>query len=112
AAVLLRALQTVFLSNDRMDADAFAAYHHNLRLAWRVPGHVMTGFAYREPDPADPARTRYPYSFVTPLAGNEALLGFDIAMQPANLAALEHARDADVPTVSAPFQLVQFRDAG
>src|SRR5690606_5850101 len=44
--------------------------------------------------------------------GHEVLLGFDIAQQPENLRALHLARDRDLPTASAPFPLLQFRDAG
>jgi len=112
SALLLRAMQTVFLSNDRMDQAGFAEYQRNLRSGELVPGYVVTAFAYRRPDPATPGRAAYRYAFVTPLSGNEALLDFDIASQPANLAALERARDADVPFASAPFPLVQFRGAG
>ena len=109
AALTLRAMQTVFLSNDHMDQALFAQYQRNLRSHERVPGYVVTAFAKRNDDPA--GRMRYPYVFVTPLAGSESLLGFDIARQPENLRALERARDADLPSVSAPFPLLQYRDA-
>ena len=49
--------------------------------------------------------------FVAPLQGSEALLGFDIAGQPENMNALLRARDADMPAMSAPFQLLQFHDS-
>lgn len=44
---------------------------------------------------------------MAPLPGNRALLGLDITTQPANLAAARFSRDADLPVMSAAFQLVQ-----
>ena len=52
------------------------------------------------------------YELLAPLQGNEMLLWLDITTQPDNLAALERARDADQPSMSAPFQLTQFSDTG
>ncbi|WP_246428947.1 bifunctional diguanylate cyclase/phosphodiesterase [Pseudoxanthomonas broegbernensis] len=111
AALALRAMQTVFLSNDRMDQALFAYYHDNLRVRDRLPGYVVTAFARRQQDPAA-ERPSYRYAFVAPLQGNESLVDFDIAGQPENLAALEASRDADWPLASAPFDLLQFREAG
>ena len=111
AAQILRAMQTVFLSNDRMDQPRFVQYQDNLRTHEQVPGFVATAFARRATESDVRGRPAYRYENVSPLAGNEALLGLDIATQPQNLVALYRARDADAPTLSAPFPLLQFRDA-
>ena len=109
AAAVLRAMQTVFLSNDHMDQRKFEQYSENLRISAKHPGYVATVFARRQSDPADPQRVAYPYELAAPLTGNESLIGFDIAAQKPNLLALERARDADAPVISAPFALRQFK---
>jgi|GEM_PF-187077 len=110
-AQALRAMQTVFLSNDRMDQQVFAQYQDNLRPQDRVPGFVATAFARRSTGTAVRGRPAYRYEFVSPFPGNEALAGLDIATQPQNLAALHRARDADSASISAPFPLLQFPDS-
>ncbi|MET0814695.1 MAG: diguanylate cyclase, partial [Pseudoxanthomonas sp.] len=107
AAAVLRAMQTVFLSNDHMDQAQYEQYSENLRIPEAQPGYVATVFA-RRLDPAD-GRVAYPYELVSPLRGNESLIGFDIASQEPNLQALQRARDADAPIISAPFALRQFK---
>lgn len=111
AAIMLRAIQTVFLAHGQLDQQHFAEYCNNLRIPDLLPGHVATVFARRTVDPHDPQRVAYPYELAAPLAGNERLVGFDIAEQRVNMLALQHARDSDVPTISAPFPLVQFNPA-
>ncbi|WP_246191741.1 bifunctional diguanylate cyclase/phosphodiesterase [Pseudoxanthomonas gei] len=110
AAQVLRAMQTVFLSNDHMDQPQFEQYSQNLRIPEAQPGYVATVFARRQPDPGDPQRVAYPYELAAPLQGNQSLIGFDIAAQQPNLLALQRARDADAPIISAPFALRQFKE--
>ncbi|KAF1721577.1 bifunctional diguanylate cyclase/phosphodiesterase [Pseudoxanthomonas wuyuanensis] len=112
AAIMLRAMQTVFLSSGHLDQRHFAQYNDNLRIPELVPGHVATVFARRQPDPANPRRVAYPYEVAAPLRGNEFLIGFNIAEQKVNLLALQRARDTDTPVISAPFKFVQFERAG
>ncbi len=107
AAALLRAMQTVFLANDRMDQAQFSQYTENLRLRTRLPGHVATAFARRQVDPANPGRIAYIYQLAAPTRGNESLIGFNVVQQKKNLLALQRARDADTTTVSEPFLLRQ-----
>jgi diguanylate cyclase (GGDEF)-like protein len=109
AAMVLRSMQTVFLSSKGMDQQEFGQFQQNLRPHELAHGYVLTGFAQRQagPDPLEPPA--YRYQFVAPLEGNEVLLGFDISRQPENLRALQLARDRDLPTASAPFQLLQFQ---
>ena len=109
AATVLRAMQTVFLSNDRMDQPQFEQYSENLRIADARPGYVATVFARRQTDANDPQRVTYPYALASPLRGNESLIGFDIAVQKPNLLAMQRARDTDTPVISAPFELRQFK---
>ncbi|UWX04192.1 CHASE domain-containing protein [Pseudoxanthomonas sp. NC8] len=111
AAQVLRGMQTVFLSNDHMDQQLFVQYKDNLRISEQVPGFVAAAFARRSEESALQGRPAYRYEFVSPLAGNEALRGLDIATQPQNLSALYAARDADAPALSAPFPLRQFGQA-
>ncbi len=109
AASTLRAMQTVFLSNDHMDQQKFAQYTDNLRITENQHGHVATVFARRRLDPKDPQRVAYPYELAAPLRGNESVIGLDIASQKPNLLALQRARDEDIPVISAPFPLRQFQ---
>jgi len=104
AAQALRAMQTVFLGSDHVDQAIFDRYQQNLRANERMYGHVVTAFARLHPGPS------YPYELVTPMAGNEMLIGFDSSSQSENLKALQRARDTDTVAMSAPFQLMQFQD--
>ena len=109
AAMVLRSMQTVFLSSKGMDQQEFAQYQQNLRPHEQTHGYVLTAFARRQASPDPLAPETYRYQFVAPLEGNQVLLGFDISRQPENLRALQLARDRDLPTASAPFQLLQFQ---
>lgn len=111
ASIALRAMQTVFLSNDAMDQEAFTRYQANLRAADNVPGYRITGFARYQPATADTPLS-YRYTLITPLEGNAAVLGFDVTAQPANLRALQVARDSDTVVMSAPFRLAQVQAPG
>ena len=110
AAGVLRAMQTVFLSNDHIDQTQFEQYSENLRIPQAQPGYVATVFARRQAYPDEPRRVAYRYVLVSPWRGNQSLIGFDIAAQKPNLLALQRARDADAPILSAPFELRQFED--
>lgn len=101
----LRAMQTVFLANDRMDQARFDQVTENLQRQRIGPARVATAFASRVTD--EHGRGHYRYEYITPLAGNEVLLGLDIASQRDNLQALERARDSNSATLSAPFVLRQ-----
>lgn len=109
AAVALRSMQTVFLADDVVTQADFDQYQRNLLMAQMVEGYVLTAFARRYEDPAMPGHPVYRYDFVSPLAGNEVLVGFDIARQPENLKALLRSRDSGMATASMPFTLLQFQ---
>ncbi len=104
-AAELRAMQTVFLANDRMDQERFSQVVDNLQRQRIGPARVATAFAVREA--GENGRFHYRYQYITPLRGNEVLLGLDIASQRDNLRALERARDTNGAMLSAPFTLRQ-----
>ena len=113
AASLLRAMQTVFLSNDAMDQATFAQYHANLRSPLPERAYTSVAFARRAPAGQPLAdQVSYRYEFVTPYRANTALIGFDMVSQRANLAALLQARDTDTVVMSAPFALRQTTPEG
>jgi diguanylate cyclase (GGDEF)-like protein len=113
AASTLRAMQTVFLSNDQMDQARFSQYHASLRSPLAPASYTSVAFARRSPVGQPLAdEVSYRYEFVTPYEGNAALVGFDMVTQRANLNALLRARDTDTVVISAPFALRQTVPAG
>ena len=103
--LLLRALQSAYYIDDDIDQSRFQGIHNNLASHELLPSLVAIAFARQQPGPS--GRPHYIYDRVAPLAGNAALLGFDAAAQPANLRALERARDMNRPIMSAVFTLTQ-----
>jgi len=103
--LLLRAMQSTYSVTEDVDQARFLRIQGNLRPPEMVPSLVALAFARRETDSA--GVPHYRYERIAPLAGNASLLGFDAAAQPANLRALERARDIDQPVMSAPFPLHQ-----
>jgi PAS domain S-box-containing protein len=59
--------------------------------------------------PASVKDQYYPVTFVEPLAGNEAAMGFDLASNPDRNKAIESALATDKVTATAPVRLVQER---
>ena len=112
SGLLLRAMQSAYSLVDDIDQPRFEVINDNLRSQPLLPGLVAMAFARRQ---AADGRPRYLYERVAPYAGNAGLLGFDSSAQPANLAALEQAREIDGPVMSAAFELRQhvrdWRDA-
>lgn len=109
--LLVRAVQALFLASDTVTEVEFEAIYANLRPREQFPSLQAMAYAERSARPAAGAepdgRDHYLTTLVAPRPGNEALVGLDVATQPANLAAARFARDADRPVMSAPFQLVQ-----
>lgn len=113
AASMLRAMQTVFLSNDQMDQARFSQYHASLRSPLQPGSYTSIAFARREPAGQPLAdHVSYRYAYVAPYEANTTLIGFDMVTQKANLSALLQARDTDAVVVSAPFALRQTTPAG
>ncbi|MDQ3618151.1 MAG: EAL domain-containing protein, partial [Pseudomonadota bacterium] len=90
--------------SDDVTRQDFAHVYANLNPRELMPGLQALVFARREP------RTdgdHYISEFVEPLAGNEAVMGLDVNLQPSNYAAVLASRDSDRPVLSAPFRLAQ-----
>ncbi|WP_243412265.1 bifunctional diguanylate cyclase/phosphodiesterase [Cognatiluteimonas telluris] len=103
SALLLRAVQSAYSVSDSISEPHFESMLRDLRPPTMLPSLVALAFARRQPG----APGHYRYERVAPVAGNASLLGFDAAAQPANMRALERARDRDEPVMSAPFTLRQ-----
>jgi diguanylate cyclase (GGDEF)-like protein len=104
AALLVRTLQTVFATSREVESDEFATMYHTLRPRERFPS--LQALAYSKRVDVG-SRMTFPVEYVAPVAGNERLLGFDVATQPANLRGLLASAESDEPALSAPFALAQ-----
>ncbi|MBV1900342.1 MAG: CHASE domain-containing protein, partial [Kordiimonadaceae bacterium] len=61
--------------------------------------------------PATPRPEYYPVLYIHPVEGNETAIGFDLASNPARLAALDKARDSGTPIMTARITLVQEKES-
>jgi diguanylate cyclase (GGDEF)-like protein/PAS domain S-box-containing protein len=104
AELLLRAVQSLFLSSEEVDAAEYAGFYANMRPREQFPSLLALAYAKRE---LRPDGEHYISRWVRPLAGNEGVIGLDVATQPNNFASLLASRDSDRATLSAPFRLVQ-----
>lgn len=102
-ALLVRSLQALFNSSGLVEAHEFQRMYEDLQPRRLFP--ALRSLAYAEYLAGDPPS--YPTTFYAPLLGNERVAGLDIATQPANLRALEIARDTDDAAMSEVFDLVQ-----
>ena len=106
SGLLLRAMQSTYSVSGDIDQAHFEAIQRNLQRAADGAEHGRAGVCAPRCR-ASTGHARYVYERVAPLAGNTSLLGFDVAAQPANVRALEQARDIDQPVMSAVFALRQ-----
>ena len=104
--MLARSVQSLFLASAEVEPGEFDHLYENLRPRERFPSLQAVAYAERGPD------GRYVTTLVAPAAGNAAVLGLDVAAQPANLAALLASRDSDQPVLSETFRLLQHHSAG
>lgn len=102
--LLVRSLQTLFLTSQEVTAEEFSHVYANLLPRKRLPG--LQALVFSEAD-SGPSGGRHITTLVAPLEGNERVMGLDVADQPTNLAAVMRSRDTDEPTLSAPFRLIQ-----
>ena len=104
--VVVRAMQSFFMGSEQVTAVEFQRVYDNLNPKEEFPSLIAFAFARRVTDAQ--GVVNYPTEMVAPLAGNERLLGLDVATQPANLRAAEASRDSNLPVMSAAFPLIQF----
>ena len=102
AGQMIRALQAAFLSAERVTAEEFATLYRILDQDHHVPALRMLEFARRS---RGGDGERFLTTMVAPSAGNQALLGVDVASRPNDLLALQRSADSDLPVLSAPFEL-------
>jgi len=110
-SLLVRSVQALFLASDEVSGPEFDSFFANLQTRELFPSLQGISFARRAADApgADAAAPgeHFITSMVAPRQGNERLLGFDIASQPASLRSLQASRDSGRPAMSAAFTLVQ-----
>ena len=84
--------------------------------AERIPAEARLrtghpGFTERSPEgvlrPAQNRSHYFPVTFMEPMQGNQAALGYDLGSNPARLAAIETARDSGRSRATEPIALVQ-----
>ncbi|MEI2625990.1 MAG: CHASE domain-containing protein [Giesbergeria sp.] len=127
-------LRGLFVANPALTRAQFQRAAEELAASSRTPGLVSLAFtrrvaqadreAFEQQVRADrslradgnpgfaihPSVQRSEYfvaDFLWPIQGNEAVLGLDISSQPANLEAMQYARDTGQVVVSAAFPLLQ-----
>lgn len=104
AELLLRSVQSLFLSSDEVTPTEFANMYANLRPREQFPSLQALAYARRE---VRPDGVHYITSMVAPRQGNESIEGLDVASQPSNLAGLLRAFDDNHAVLSGPFRLRQ-----
>ena len=113
SAGLLRAMQSAYFVAGDLDQHRFATVMDNVSPRALVPSMVAMAFAPRSASGIAGDHPHYIYQRVAPMAGNEVVLGLDVADKSVNLHALERARDIDRPMMTAAFALHQrVGDAG
>ncbi|RNF85882.1 bifunctional diguanylate cyclase/phosphodiesterase [Montanilutibacter psychrotolerans] len=107
--LLVRSVQTLFLASESVSDAEFAHLYENLQPRRKFPSLIALAYARRE---VQARSEHYITDRIAPIQGNERLFGLDIAAQPANLRAVLTSRDSDLPTLSAPFRLIQLAGQG
>ena len=102
--LLVRAVQTLFVTSDDVDAARFADAYANLKPREAFPSLQAIVYARRE---SRPDGDHFISEMVAPLQGNARVIGLDVNRQPPNLAAVLRSRDNDEAALSGPFRLVQ-----
>ena len=102
ASQMIRSLQAAFLSADHITAAEFATLHRILDKDHYVPALRLLEYAELRRD-AD-SQPHFVTRMVAPAAGNQGLLGVDVATRPNDLEALSRSAGSDQPVLSAPFR--------
>lgn len=106
---LLRAFQSLFLASEDVTPEEFAHAYENMQASADVRVSLQA-LAYAQRQVID-GREHYITTMFTPLEGNEAIRGLDVASRPMNLQALQRSRDDNQIAMSPPFRLLQSRDS-
>ena len=112
ATLLVRANQALFNASDAVSEAEFAQMYEDLQPRRLFPALRSLAYARLQPAAEPGAPNVYPTMYFAPREGNERVAGLDIVTQPANLAALERARDTDEASMSAVFDMVQLDSEG
>lgn len=102
ASQMIRSLQAAFLSADDVTASEFATLHRILDKDHYVPALRLLEYAAGRPGPD--GQMHFVTGMVAPSAGNQALIGVDVATRPNDLEALLRSAQSDRPVLSAPFR--------
>lgn len=102
--LLVRSVQTLFLTSVEVNEREFADVYANLQPRERLPS--LQALVYAEARSQEEG-LRLVSTLVAPLPENDRVVGLVVNDQPVNLAAALRSRDSDEPTLSAPFRLVQ-----
>ncbi|MEO6365282.1 MAG: diguanylate cyclase, partial [Luteimonas sp.] len=105
-ALLVRAVQTLFLTSGDVDPVRFANAYANLKPREAFPSLQAVVYARRQ---LRPDGEHFISEMVAPVSGNERVIGLDVNRQPPNLAAVLRSRDNDEAAMSGPFRLIQAR---
>lgn len=103
----VRAMQSLYLASEVVDAVEFRTAFENLGIDEQLPSLKRLSYAERV---VAAGREQYLVRQVQPQSGadnNAGFIGFDVASQPASLAAAQRSRDLDRVVMSAPFRLAQ-----
>jgi signal transduction histidine kinase len=122
---VLFGLRAVLASSPVVTREGFASTVRQLDLSRRLPGAAGLSWAPLVDGPEDAAafaarnpglgahpelaiRTEHlPVEMIEPVAGNEMVLGYDVASEPVRRQALDAARDGGDPVATGPVELVQ-----
>ncbi len=103
--LLVRSVQALFLTTDRVTDLEFDSIYANLRPRELFPS--LQAIAYADRVPSADGQDHFPTRLIAPKGGNLRLRGLDIVSQPANLRSVLASRDSDEPAMSAAFTLIQ-----
>lgn len=130
--MLLRSAAGLFIASREVSRDEWHAYHQLLQPAlyypglqglgfaeWLTPGHVMPqeariraeGLAHYKVFPPGDRKAYAPVTYLEPMDWrNKRAIGYDMYSEPARRAAMDLARNTNMPALSAPVRLIQETD--
>ena len=106
---LVRAVQSLFLASDDVQAREFEVMFDNMRADHSFPSLQAIAYAQRIPM-AD--GDHYITTMAAPMPKNAMIIGLDVNTQPMNLRGALQSGDTDQVAMSAPFRLKQQQGTG